>query len=62
MSVAQKKVSKSSNRPGKRTNSRSRIRMTSKRQKAIEKAISFWKSHSIDLASFKFEREEANAR
>ncbi len=36
--------------------------LTIKRKQAIEKAIAFWESHSIDLSGFKFDREEANAR
>lgn len=33
-----------------------------KKEKAIEKAIEFWKLHAIDLTGFVFNREEANAR
>lgn len=36
--------------------------MSIRRKQAIEKAIAFWESHSIDLSGFKFNREEANAR
>jgi len=36
--------------------------LTIKRKQAIEKAIAFWESHSVDLSGFKFDREEANAR
>ena len=34
----------------------------SKRKKAIEKAILFWKEHAVTLSSFKFDRQQANAR
>jgi hypothetical protein len=36
--------------------------LSTKRQKAIEKAISFWERHAVDMSNFKFDREEANAR
>ena len=37
-------------------------KVKSKRENAIEKAISFWKDHAVDLSNFSFDRTEANAR
>ena len=36
--------------------------LTSKRKRAIEKAILFWKANEVDMSQFKFDRQEANAR
>ncbi len=38
------------------------VQLSTKRKQAIEKAISFWKQHAVDMSNFKFDREEANAR
>lgn len=39
-----------------------KVKIPLKRKQAIEKAISFWKKHSVDLTDFKFDRIEANER
>ncbi len=47
---------------GKKAGKSSVSKVKSKREIAIEKAISFWKDHAVDLINFSFDRTEANAR
>lgn len=55
-------ILKKAGRKASRSNKSAKTKMTSKRKQAIEKAISFWEKHSVDLSNFKFDREEANGR
>lgn len=62
MATTQKKAAKRASRTKAPAKGTAKIGIDRKRRQAIEKAISFWKSHSIALNGFKFNREEANAR
>ncbi len=54
---------KSGRKPAQKKSANKRIvKLTDKRKNAIEKAISFWEAHSVDMNDFKFNQEEANAR
>jgi hypothetical protein len=62
MAIGEQKQNKKAT-PNKRLSKRNiKTGMSRKRKNAIEKALTFWKAHAIDLTRFTFNREEANAR
>lgn len=62
MAIAKTRKKSAGKSPVKKASQKTKTGLSPKRKQAIEKMISFWKDHAVDMSSFKFNREEANAR
>ena len=62
MITVQKKGVKRGLKAGKKNKAKRALKSEKNQNHGFEKAWEFWKTAQIDLSTFKFDREEANAR
>jgi hypothetical protein len=62
MITVQKKGIKPGLKAGKKNKAKRTFKSVKNKSQGFEKAWEFWKTAQIDLSTFKFDREEANAR